>query len=280
MASDDTQATKVRDDRILGYTKGLSVVIIPFLVVGFLVLYPVPTDTTTWFAWTIHPTMTPLMLASAYIGGAYFFFRVSRSRDWHAVKIGFLAVTLFAGLLGIATIIHWGKFNHTHVAFWIWTALYFIAPFLVFAAWLVNRAYERPRAPDDLVLSQVARYVIAAIGLLALVTGVTMFVAPTASISIWPWLLTPLTCRVVGAIFCLGSALLIVIPDPRWSTLRLMQQVEVIMLVFILLAVVRARDEFATDRPLTWLMLVGFIGVLLGSAWLWYDMEIRSRVRT
>lgn len=278
MASDDTvQTGNARDDRILGYTKGLSVAIIPFLVVGFLVLYPVPTDTTTWFAWTIHPTMTPMMLASAYLGGAYFFLRVSGSQQWHTVKIGFLAVTLFAGLLGIATIVHWGKFNHAHVAFWIWTALYFVAPFLVFAAWLVNRPYETPRGSDDLVLPRVTRSVIAAIGLLALITGIAMFLAPTPCISAWPWLLTPLTCRVVGAIFCLGSALLIVIPDPRWSTLRLMLQVETIMLVLILLAVVRAHDEFATDRLLTWVMLVGFLSVLLGSAWLWYDMDVRDR---
>ena len=45
MAIDDTVDDDARDDRMLAYTRGLSMVIIPFLVVGFLVLYPVPTDT-------------------------------------------------------------------------------------------------------------------------------------------------------------------------------------------------------------------------------------------
>jgi hypothetical protein len=269
--------TAVRDDRILAYTRGLSLAIVPFLVVGFLVLYPVPTDTQQWFAWTIHPTMTPMILASAYLGGAFFFVCVVREQMWHTVKIGFLAVALFASLLGIATIVHWDKFNHGFVAFWIWAALYFLAPFLVLAAWLVNRRYEAPPQPDDVRLPDVARGVIAVVGLLALVTGLMLFLAPTTAIGIWPWLLTPLTCRVVGAIYCLGCALLIVVPDPRWTTFRLMLQVEMVMVTLIVIAAVRAHGEFYTDRPITWLMLGGFVGVLLGSVYLWYWMEIRPR---
>ena len=265
----------VRDDRILTYTRGLALVIVPFLVVGFLVLYPVPTDTEQWFAWTIHPTMTPMMLASAYLGGAYFFVRVVGATHWHAVKIGFLAVALFASLLGIATIIHWDKFNHSHLAFWIWTALYFLAPFLVFAAWLLNRRYEAPAQPDERRLNNVVRTVVAGIGLLALVTGLVMFLAPARAIDIWPWLLTPLTCRVLGAVYCLGCALLVVLPDPRWTTFRLMLQVEMVMVTLILIAAARAHSEFFSDRPITWLMLVGFVAVLLGSIWLWYTMEVR-----
>ena len=54
-------------------------------------------------------------------------------------------------------------------------------------------------------------------------------------------------------------------------------QVEALMVALILVAAVRARTEFDTGRPLTWLMLGGFIAVLLGSAYLWFTMEIRPR---
>jgi hypothetical protein len=40
---------------------------------------------------------------------------------------------------------------------------------------------------------------------------------------------------------------------------------------------VRAHAEFDTSRPVTWLMLGGFVGVLLGSAYLWFTIEIRPR---
>ena len=70
------------------------------------------------------------------------------------------------------------------------------------------------------VLGGVARWIVGLIGLLALIQGIVMFLAPTQVIAIWPWMLTPLTCRVVGAIFCLGSAGIGVLVDhggPRSS---------------------------------------------------------------
>jgi hypothetical protein len=57
-------------------------------------------------------------------------------------------------------------------------------------------------------------------------------------------------------------------------TIRLMMQVETLMIALMLVAALRAPAEFATDRPLTWFMLVGFIGVLIGSASVWYAQEI------
>jgi hypothetical protein len=67
-----------------------------------------------------------------------------------------------------------------------------------------------------------------------------MFLAPTQVIAIWPWMLTPLTCRVVGAIFFLGSAGIGVLVDPRWSSVKLMLQVETLMVTLMLIAALRA----------------------------------------
>ena len=263
----------VRDDRILGFTRGLAWFIAPFLIVAFVVLYPFPGQTQRLFAWTIRPTMTPMVLASAYLGGFYFFLRVPRERRWASVKTGFLSVALFASLLGVATLVHWDRFNHQHVAFWLWTALYFAAPFLVIGAWVTNDRVALPPTDGEQRLTGPSRLIVGLVGLAALVTGIVMFVAPAQVIPVWPWLLTPLTCRVVGAIFCLGSAGLGVFADPRWINLRLMLQVEMIMIGLILIAAARARGEFYSDRPLTWLMLGGFVAVLIGSASLWISQN-------
>ena len=90
-----------------------------------------------------------MVLASAYLGGFWFFVCVLRERRWAAVKLGFPAVALFATLLGIATVVHWEKFSHGHVAFWLWAGLYFTAPFLVVAAWLANRGRGPPGDDED-----------------------------------------------------------------------------------------------------------------------------------
>jgi len=265
----------VRDDRVLRFTRGLSVFIVPFLVVAWVILYLFPGHTAQVWSWVIPVQMTSMVLASAYLGGAYFFVRVAREQHWHHTGAGFLAVTTFAGLLGVATLIHWDKFLHHHVAFWLWAGLYFTTPFLVVGAWLANRRYAVAPAADELVLRPVERAVIAVVGLAALVQGAVMFVAPNAVIDLWPWPLTPLTCRVVGAVFCLGGAGVSVWTDPRWSSLRLMLQVEVMMLALILVGAVRARDEMVGGRALAWPLLLGALGMLIGSAYLWIRYERR-----
>jgi hypothetical protein len=272
-----TATRGVRDDRVLTYTRVLSGVIVPFLLAAFVILYVFPGDTKRLFAWTIKPTMTPMVLASAYLGGAYFFVRVLRERRWTVIKTGFLSVALFASLLGVATIVHWDKFNHQHVSFWTWATLYFTTPFLVVGGWLANRRFAAAAGPEEPRLGTVARALVGLVGLLALGWGTVMFLAPATVIGVWPWTLTPLTCRVIGAIFCLGSAGTGVVADPRWSAVRLMLQVETLMVALMLVAAVRARSELDTGRPLTWLMAVGFVAVLAGSGGLWYTMEVRPR---
>jgi hypothetical protein len=255
----------VRDDRVLSETRALSLVIFPVLIVAFCVLYPVPTDTQQWFAWEIDPTMTPMVLASAYIGGAYFFFKAWRTSSWHTVKVGFVAVTLFASALGLATIVHWDKFNHGHVAFWLWTLLYFTTPFLVLAVFLRNRAVEPAPAPDELRLPPLVRVAAGFTGVVAFCLGFFLYVAPTKADDVWPWALTPLTSRVMGAVFMLGIAGVGVYLDPRWSTTRLILQVEQVMVALILLAAVRAHDELDSSRPLTWMLGIGLLSVLVAS---------------
>lgn len=252
-----------RDDRVLTTTRALAAFIAPFLLLAFVLLYGYPGETARLWSWTIQAHMTSMLLASAYLGGCYFFLRVMvLERRWAAVRAGFASVALFATLLGIATIVHWDKFAHAKVAFWLWAGLYFTAPFLVVAAWLTNQRYAAQPALDAPRLGRVTRRFVADMGGLAVVTGLVLFVAPGWAITVWPWPLTALTSRVVGATFCLGAAGLWVLVDDRWEALRLMRRVQLVMFALIFVAAVRARSEFFTDRPLTWVMGVGFVGLL------------------
>ena len=269
-----------RDDRVLAYTRGLSLFIVPFLLAAFVILYVFPGHTARLWAWTIPVTMTSMVLASAYLGGAYFFLHVARTRHWHEVGVGCLAVTTFASLLGVATLLHWSVFAHDHLAFWLWAGLYSAAPFLVIGAWLANRRYAAPVALGDVLLRPLERAGLGAVGILALGTGIAMFVAPDTMIDLWPWPLTTLSCRVVGATFCLGGALAGVWFDPRWSSARLMLRVEAVMLVLMLVAAARAHDELLRHRALAWPLLLGVLAMLAGSAYLWVTYDHHPRAGT
>ena len=180
-------------------TPALSAFIAPFLLVAFVILYGFPGETARLWSWQIQSHMTSMLLASAYLGGCYFFLRVLLvERRWAEVRAGFVSVALFASLLGVATVMHWDKFSHDKVAFWLWAGLYFTAPFLVVAAWLANQRYAAPPLPTRLASgawpggSWPARG-----GRARDRAGPLRRTSPGDHGLAWP--LTPLTSRVVGA---------------------------------------------------------------------------------
>ncbi len=261
-----------RDDRVLPATRALSVVIIPFLLVGFAVLFFWPTDTDTLFAWKINPPLTAMVLASVYLGGAWFFVQAARARSWQTIKGGFVPVGVFATTMGLNTILHWDKFIHGNVAFWLWAGLYFTTPFLVFAAFFANRRTAGPGTGAP--LSPVATYAIGGLGILATAMGVFLYLAPTRGIDVWPWLLTPLTARSTAAIFFLGVAGLGIFFDRRWPAARIPLQVAMVMLVLILVSVVRDYDSVDTDKALASVLIAGFAAVLVGAAVVYRRMAV------
>ena len=264
------------DDRVLPLTRALAWFITPFLVVGFGVLWPVPRDTERLFAWRLAPTLSAMILGAAYVGGAYFFVRAARATRWHTIKGGFPPVVVFATLLGLATIIHWDKFNHGHVAFWLWAGLYFTTPFLVGYVYLSNRNQDNGVDDGGPRLSLTTARLIGAAGVLAVATGLFLFTFPATALRFWPWHLTPLTARVLGAVFCLGLAGIGTLVDRRWTSARIPLQVALVMLVFMVVAGVRAGAEFAGSNVLTWLFVVGFATLTIAAAALYVSMERRG----
>jgi hypothetical protein len=268
-------STAEADDRVLPLTRAVAWFIAPFLLLAFAVLWPVPTDTDALFAWHIAPTLTAMVLGAAYLGGAYFFVRVARAAHWHTIKGGFVPVTTFATLLGVATVIHWDKFHHRHVAFWLWAGLYFTTPFLVGFVYLRNRRHDAPDADAGPRLPVAVARLIGGVGALAVATGLVLFAAPDTAIRYWPWQLTPLTARVTGAVFCLGLAGIGAFGDRRWTSARTPLQVAAVMLVLILAAGVRAHAELASRNVLTWVFVAGFGALTVALAVLYLRMERR-----
>jgi len=219
--------------------------------------------------------MTPMMLAAAYMGGIYFFVQVARAREWHTIKVGFLPVTAFASFLGIATILHWDRFNHSHISFFVWTALYFTTPILVFVVWLLNRKRDTHQIrPGDRHLPLTIRVVIGVIGSITLLISLFLFLSPGLMISIWPWTLTPLTARVVGAMFALpGIVGLGIALESRWSAARIILQSQSFSILMILIAAGRAWGDFHPGNIATWFFIGGLTGLILLILWFYIQME-------
>ncbi|MGX7681662.1 hypothetical protein ACSMXN_22485 [Jatrophihabitans sp. DSM 45814] len=267
---------RTKSDRVLMPTRVLSAVIVPFLILAFLVLVPWPTDTKRLFAWDIKPTMSAMVLGSVYLGGAYFFIRVLRASRWHTVAGGFVPVGTFATLMGITTILHWNRFLHSNFAFVLWVALYFTTPIAVFAVFVRNQR-EYDSAPDSSgQIDAAAAAGLTFAGSVSLAMCLFLYLFPARAIRIWPWHLTLLTARMLGAIFALGVAGIGAWRERRWSASRTLVQVAALMLVLILISAARAHSEFDTSNALTWIFLVGFVAATATLGALYVRMELRS----
>jgi hypothetical protein len=268
-----------RDDRVLKQTHVLGAFIVPFLLVAFVLLYFWPGDTKDYFAWEIHPDMTPMIMGAGYIAGAYFFARVVMEKRFHRIHVGFLPVTSFTIFMAIASFAHLDRFITENVAFWIWMGLYVTTPILVPLAWWINRRTD-PGTPEpgEERLPQTVRNVLLAAG--AFQAGVALFLLlfPQTMIDIWPWMLTPLTAQTLGGWFALpGITAIMMGLDGRPSAIHITLQSQVIGLALILLAAARDWDSFDTSNELTYVFVVGLGGLLAGLLALETYMRRRER---
>ncbi|MGH9224788.1 MAG: hypothetical protein ACRD2W_13660 [Acidimicrobiales bacterium] len=252
------------DDRVLKVTKAVSVAIVPVLTAAFVILYGFPNETEKLWSWTMEPSMTAMVMGGGYLSGAYFFFRAATVREWHRVAWGFVGVTLFATLLGIATIVHWDRFNHDHVSFWAWALLYFSTPALIPWLWARNRRNDPgPLAPGDRLVPTPIRAVMATVGGLQLVIAGVMYFRPTVVAAYAPWNLTPLTCRSLSAFVAFPAvAYLAFALDRRWSSFQILIEVAIIGMALIGIAAIRARAEFVASDAVVWGWRIGLVFAL------------------
>ncbi len=242
------KSVPVRDDRILLQTRLVLIVVVPFLLLAFLILYIFPDQSGERFAWAIKPHITALFIGSGYLAGAYMFVYAIFGRRWHRIKAAFPAVTTFTVAMLLATILHWDRFDLKHFPFQLWLILYVITPVLVPYLWVKNRASD-PGTPEenDVPVPALAKWAFMASGLIGLALALSLFIQPEVLIAAWSWMLTPLTARVLAGWFgLLGVGGLYASQDPRWSAWRIPIQSITAWGILILIGALMNPQDFTT----------------------------------
>jgi CRP-like cAMP-binding protein/cytochrome P450 len=265
------------NDQVRGLTRVLAAFIVPFLVAAFVILYVFTGRAGDLWAFTLNAQITALWQGAGYIAGGYFFVQTFRASRWHHVAAGFWPVTVFASLLGIATALQWDGFIHERPAFVAWAVLYFSTPALVPLVWLLNRQADSGAFDArDAVLPRSARWILGTLGFVNIAAGIVFFVWPQAILPFWPWAVTPLAMRVLGAWFVLPGVFFVEIGrEKRWSAVRYAVQSQALGLALIMLALLRAWQELNLANPLTWLLLLGIAGLLAALTLLYVTCENR-----
>lgn len=170
--------------------------------------------TDRYFAWTIDTPLTAAFLGASYWASLAFQWTAARRRVWAEARIAVPTAFTFTSLTFVATMLHIDRFHlgsefetATQVVTWFWIAVYATVP--VMMAVLAMRQWRAPGAdPARAVRLPVwLRGLVVGQALVLAPVGIGLLLAPGQTGSWWPWELTPLTARAIGAwVFSLAVA--------------------------------------------------------------------------
>ncbi|HEX3979561.1 MAG TPA: hypothetical protein VHW96_25030 [Solirubrobacteraceae bacterium] len=270
-----------RDDRVLPAAHTAALVVFLILVPAVVVLWGTPSHTADRWAWTITPNLTAIFLGSGYGAGVFFFWRTYRAERWHPSSAGVLGASAFAALMLLATLLHWGKFNHGHapflaaLAFWGWTIVYVISPPAVFALWWRNRATDAGRRlRGDPFMPAWILGVARVCGVVALATAAVFYISPSAAMHVWSWKLTPLTARVLASFIAqVGVGAVVLSFERRWSGWQLIVQTFFVASALLLVGAARESGDFGPSAMRTALYIGGLLAADAALLTLYARME-------
>jgi hypothetical protein len=182
-----------------------------FLAGVQLFVFPLRTD--RYFAWTIDSPMTAVFLGASYWSAVGLEVGAARAARWSGARVAVPAVFVFTTVTLVVTLAHLDSFHldgdlpfGTRAVTWAWLAIYAAVPVLMVAA-TVSQRRESTAVPAPGGLPGAVRAVLVALAAVLLGLGVALLVAPGWADGAWPWPLTPLTGRAVGAwLVGLGTA--------------------------------------------------------------------------
>ena len=189
---------------------GLTILAATLLVVG-LPLIVAPRSTDQNFAWTIDVSLTAAFLGACYWTAGAFTLLSVRARTWACTRVAMPGILVAGTLVLLATLLHLDRFAMDSARGWIWLILYAgILP----GTLLLLAVQRRARRVDPAVLRPLERWstaILAGAGAGVLTFGAALFAVPQDSAGWWPWPLTEVTARMIGAwLAALGVTLLAV----------------------------------------------------------------------
>ena len=190
----------------------MRVILVAAAVLVFLAGFQLtvfPERTADWFAWTIDVPMTAVFLGAAYWASAVLEVAGARSAGWGRARITVWTVLVFTSLTLVVTLVHLENFHlgpehptSARLVTWGWLAIYAGVPVAMMVA-LVLQARSRVPAPGYRSalrpLPTGLRLLLVLLAAVLGLAGLALLLAPTWAADGWPWPLTELTARAVGA---------------------------------------------------------------------------------
>lgn len=229
-----------------------------------------------WFAWTIKLPLTAAFLGAFYWTALALAWQSARKRVWIEARVGVPGVFAFITLTFVLTLLHLGSF-HFHSedsvakgAAYLWFVIYLVDPILVAVAWWLQVGRPGVDPPRRFRLPGWYRAVLVVQAVLFVGVGAVLFAAPERTAGLWPWTLTSLTARAVGAwVIGLGLVVAQASWENAWERIRIATVAYVVLGTLQLVALARYGDQVEWGRPVAWVYVVLLASMLLLGVYGW-----------
>ncbi|NEM04463.1 hypothetical protein [Geodermatophilus normandii] len=253
----------------------LAFSVLTALAVGALLLQPGRTSQV--FAWTIQPPLTAAFLGAGYAAGCTLVVLSMRDPVWANTRVPVLTILVFTLLTLVATLVHVDRFHFqeefaaapllARAAAWFWTGVYVVIPLAMLVLLALQERAPGTDPPRRRPVPVLLRVALGVESVVLLGVGAAISVAPATAETLWPWTLTPLTARVVGAwLVAFGVATALAALAGDLERLRTSTVAYTVFGVLVLAVVVWHRGTVAWDRPVAWAFLAVAVAVVLTGA--------------
>jgi hypothetical protein len=239
-------------------------------------LFILSEQTATFFAWSIEPPLSAAFLGAAYWASFALEFLAARRRIWANARIAVPAVLIFTGLTLVVTLLHLDRFHLsspnmiTRGAAWAWLIVYLIVPPLMTVLLVVQLRAPGRDPPRTSPLPSWVCLVLTMHALILIPLGMALLVAPELAITIWPWKLTLLTGRAIGAwSLALGVAAAQGTWENDWARVQAATLSYTVFGVFELIALARYAGSIAWDSYTAWIYVLFLVSVLVVGVYGW-----------
>jgi hypothetical protein len=242
-------------------------------------LFVLAESTEETFAWTIEPPLTAAFIGAGYAAGFVLVVLCLRDPLWVHSRVPVLTIFVFVVLTTTATFIHINRMHFdddfggldlmAKIAAWFWLTVYVVVPIAMLVLIVVQERAHGDDPPPRHPVPVALRIALAVEAAVLLVVGALIYVEPT-SVSVWPWVMTPFTGRVVAAwllAFGLATALAAVGGDLR--RLRTSAIAYTVFGVLVLVAVARFPSTLDWGSPAAWIFVGLAVAVALTGAAGW-----------
>jgi hypothetical protein len=247
-----------------------------------LQLFAFSERTEEYFAWTIDVPLTAAFLGAGYWASVALEWLAAREKLWANARAAVPSVFVFTTLTLVATLLHLDLFHldtsfglTTRAVTWIWIAIYASVPVLLLFVFVKQ---AREPGDDPAIVMPMPFAITAVLALHAVILtfyGLYLFLSPERAASIWPWPLTELTGRAVGAwVLSLGVAAGSALRERDLRRVRASATAYAVIGILQFVALARYPEPFEWSEPqgIVYVVMLASM-VLLGAAAWWLGRD-------